>query len=79
MRDGQPSSGGSEVGDDIAEASEDDNPNPTPRLPFSKARCIALVVTLTGASFLNVSGKWYKEQNHEIFIRRRFSDLHLCR
>ncbi|KAL2120948.1 hypothetical protein VTJ04DRAFT_4975 [Mycothermus thermophilus] len=53
MRDGQPSSGGSEVGDDIAEASEDDNPNPTPRLPFSKARCIALVVTLTGASFLN--------------------------
>lgn len=25
-----------------------------PRLPFSKARCIALVATLTGASFLNV-------------------------
>lgn len=26
-----------------------------PPLPFSKARCIALVATLTGASFLNVS------------------------
>ena len=25
-----------------------------PPLPFSKARCIALVATLTGASFLNV-------------------------
>lgn len=25
-----------------------------PQLPFSKARCIALVATLTGASFLNV-------------------------
>lgn len=24
-------------------------------LPFSKARCIALVLTVTGASFLNVS------------------------
>jgi hypothetical protein len=25
------------------------------KLPFSKARCIALVATVTGASFLNVS------------------------
>lgn len=25
------------------------------RLPFSKARCIALVLTVAGASFLNVS------------------------
>lgn len=27
------------------------------KLPMSKARCIALVVTLTGAAFLNVSAK----------------------
>ncbi|KAL1840665.1 hypothetical protein VTJ49DRAFT_215 [Mycothermus thermophilus] len=43
----------SEVSDDIAEAAEDNNQNLTSRLPFSKARCIALVVTLAGASFLN--------------------------
>jgi hypothetical protein len=30
------------------------NGNEPSRLPFSKARCIALVATLTGASFLNV-------------------------
>jgi hypothetical protein len=27
-------------------------------LPFSKARCIALVVTVTGAAFLNVRFLW---------------------
>ncbi len=27
-----------------------------PKLPMSKARCIALVATVTGAAFLNVSG-----------------------
>ena len=30
--------------------------NPNQDLPFSKARCIALVATVTGASFLNVGG-----------------------
>lgn len=28
------------------------------KLPFSKARCIVLVATLTGASFLNVRATW---------------------
>jgi hypothetical protein len=35
----------------ITEGSEDEQP----KLPMSKARCIALVLTLTGAAFLNVS------------------------
>ncbi len=39
---------------DAAEVAEDDDQNLSPGLPFSKARCIALVATLTGASFLNV-------------------------
>lgn len=34
---------------------EDDDDDTKPTLPFSKARCIALVATVTGASFLNVS------------------------
>ncbi len=51
--DGTPSSEESEVSD-VAEVTEDDNQNLTPGLPFSKARCIALVVVLAGASFLNV-------------------------
>ncbi|KAL2256098.1 hypothetical protein VTK26DRAFT_2193 [Humicola hyalothermophila] len=48
----QPISAGSQInnGADVAETA---NQNPTPGLPFSKARCIALVATLTGASFLN--------------------------
>lgn len=33
---------------------EDEVDDTKPGLPFSKARCIALVVTLTGASLLNV-------------------------
>ncbi|KAI2472145.1 drug resistance protein [Annulohypoxylon bovei var. microspora] len=32
---------------------EDDDDTTKPTLPFSKARCIALVATVTGASFLN--------------------------
>lgn len=35
---------------DLSESGEED----APALPFSKARCIALVATVTGASFLNV-------------------------
>ncbi|KAJ8128665.1 hypothetical protein O1611_g4966 [Lasiodiplodia mahajangana] len=34
---------------DVSESGKDDEPP----LPFSKARCIALVATVTGASFLN--------------------------
>lgn len=44
--DGGDGGGGSELKDD---ASDDDG------LPLSKARCIALVATVTGAAFLNVS------------------------
>lgn len=33
---------------------EEDDGTTKPGLPFSKARCIALVATVTGASFLNV-------------------------
>lgn len=43
-------------GDNASETddvSHDDDKQPP--LPFSKARCIALVTTLTGASFLNAS------------------------
>ncbi|KAG7287685.1 hypothetical protein NEMBOFW57_007198 [Staphylotrichum longicolle] len=47
-----PSSEDAEVSD-VAEVAEDDSQNLTSGLPFSKARCIALVATLTGASFLN--------------------------
>lgn len=37
-------------------SSEDDDGDGGQKLPFSKAKCVALVATLTGASFLNVSG-----------------------
>ncbi len=46
---------------DVAEVAEDNSQNSG--LPFSKARCIALVATLTGASFLNVSQFWGKERS----------------
>lgn len=36
------------------EIPHDDDEPPKSDLPFSKARCIALVATVTGASFLNV-------------------------
>lgn len=39
---------------DVATAEEIVQDQP-PALPFSKARCIALVATVAGASFLNVS------------------------
>lgn len=38
----------------IVEETGDDRETSSP-LPFSKARCIALVATVTGASFMNVS------------------------
>ncbi|KAK4155016.1 aminotriazole resistance protein [Chaetomidium leptoderma] len=47
-----PNSEDSEVSD-VAEVVEEDNQNLTSGLPFSKARCIALVATLAGAAFLN--------------------------
>ncbi|KAK3905668.1 hypothetical protein C8A05DRAFT_30482 [Staphylotrichum tortipilum] len=50
--DAPPSSEEWEVSD-VAEVAEDNSQNLTPGLPFSKARCIALVVVLAGASFLN--------------------------
>lgn len=34
---------------------EDGKADEQPPLPFSRARCVALVATLTGASFLNVT------------------------
>lgn len=36
----------------------DDGPSKS-NLPFSKARCIALVATVTGASFLNVCSTYH--------------------
>lgn len=47
-----------------------DTADPDPKLPFSKARCIALVATLTGASFMNVSC---------FSLFPCFPDLHFCR
>ncbi|KAI1375595.1 drug resistance protein [Hypoxylon crocopeplum] len=38
---------------DVENAVDEDDDAPKPSLPFSKARCIALVATVTGASFLN--------------------------
>jgi hypothetical protein len=49
----QPNSEDSEVSD-AAEAAQEHDQDLTSGLPFSKARCIALVATLAGASFLNV-------------------------
>lgn len=40
---------------DAADVAQGDNQTLTTRLPFSTARCIALVATLAGAAFLNVS------------------------
>lgn len=41
--------------DQAVEAGPEGDDGPIkPTLPFSKARCIALVATVTGASFLNV-------------------------
>lgn len=38
----------------------------SPSLPFSKARCIALVATVTGASFLNVSSDFLASKQFHI-------------
>jgi len=53
-----PTSDGSALSDAIEDVvanvgEEDEQPA---GLPFSKGRCIALVLTVTGAAFLNVSG-----------------------
>jgi hypothetical protein len=55
--DRPPTSDGS-VASDVVEnaAAGDDEQNEQPTmLPFSKGRCISLVLTVTGAAFLNVS------------------------
>jgi hypothetical protein len=39
----------------VADTSSEYSDDEEPKLPMSKARCIALVLTLTGAAFLNVS------------------------
>lgn len=44
---------------DVSESGKDD----APALPFSKARCIALVATVTGASFLNVGPTSTRSRN----------------
>jgi hypothetical protein len=51
-----PTSDETEVSDMAEAATEETNQHPASGsgLPFSKARCIALVATLSGASFLNV-------------------------
>lgn len=47
-----PAAHGSE--DRKGEGTDDGKDEQPPPLPFSKARCIALVATVTGAAFLNV-------------------------
>lgn len=39
----------------VADTASDYSDDEEPKLPMPKARCIALVLTLTGAAFLNVS------------------------
>lgn len=50
----------------VIEAAEEVEPYEPPTLPFSKVRCIALVLTVTGASFINVS---YQAGPHMVFKR----------
>lgn len=40
-------------------STNEDSEDEQPKLPMSKARCIALVLTLTGAAFLNVRARLY--------------------
>jgi hypothetical protein len=47
---------------EVAEESTDDDGRQdgekgTPKLPFSNVRCLAIVATLAGSSFMNVSGE----------------------
>lgn len=60
---------------DASDKSEKDDDDA--RLPFSKARSIALVATLTGASFLNVSRipKKENERKIKILLRIVFPDV----
>lgn len=44
---------------DVSESGGEQHHDDEPTLPFSKARCIALVATVTGASFLNVRMKTF--------------------
>lgn len=48
-----PTSDESVTGGDAVEGEQNEDEK-EPKLPFSKARCIALVATVTGASFMNV-------------------------
>lgn len=43
-------------------------PTPPTQLPFSKGRCIALVLTVTGAAFLNVSPSLVSNQYKQILL-----------
>lgn len=45
--------------------SSDENMGETSALPFSRARCIALVATVTGAAFLNVCRILYHIYNSD--------------
>ena len=53
----QPTSDGSVTSDAVENvaADGDEQDEQAPALPFSKGRCISLVLTVTGAAFLNVS------------------------
>ena len=50
-----PTSDESVTSREVATDNEQNQDEDKPQLPFSKARCIALVATVTGASFMNVS------------------------
>jgi len=69
-----PSSEESEVSDVAEVAEDDDSQNLTPELPFSKARCIALVAVLAGASFLNVRRHCNISLPDLDLARRRYCD-----
>ena len=53
-RAGNPPASASSVRSGVECGAGDEEEKRPPGLPFSKARCIALVATVTGASFLNV-------------------------
>lgn len=50
-----PTSDESVTGCEVVADNEQNRDGKESKLPFSKARCIALVATVTGASFMNVS------------------------
>jgi hypothetical protein len=53
--EGQPPKSDHLVSSEVEDEVDDVEPPAPPGLPFSKGKCIALVLTLAGASFLNVS------------------------